>query len=144
MTNLRCEPRTDPRSCFPVSECVTKMDTTDGQFILQQMEAIAAAPVHGDIDEGLPISKEPTSKKLLIFDLNKVLIYRKPFSSYHIPRPHVKDFIKGMGNRFDIGVWTSMTKKNGKKVVDSLFDEYFHSGHKLLFQWFQVNGCCFQ
>jgi hypothetical protein len=76
-------------------------------------------------------------KKLLIFDINKVLLYRQPKTSRYYLRPHAHEFIASMASRFNLAVWTSMTKSSGKRILDELF---YSKSVPLLFHWFQ-NRC---
>jgi hypothetical protein len=43
-------------------------------------------------------------KKLLIYDLNKVLLYRYPESAHYALRPHAQSFVEGLVAMYDIGV----------------------------------------
>lgn len=80
--------------------------------------------------------KMSTQKKdiLLIFDLNKVLVIRKPMSSQYVPRPFVKEFLKYMSARFKIAIWTSAKKSNVLDIVNSLF---LSRNIPLEFEWYQ-------
>ena len=75
-------------------------------------------------------------KKLLIFDMNKVLMRRRAYPNLqsYILRPHVHSFLQEMNMHFQLAVWTSMTRRRGKPIVDSLFRDL---GISLLFVWFQ-------
>ena len=73
-------------------------------------------------------------KKLLIFDLNGVLIYKKKKrsrSKTFTIRPHAKDFIEAMGERFELAVWTSRSIEKAQVIVDTLFPS-----NNLLFIWY--------
>eukprot|EP01035_Chromulina_nebulosa_P039102 gene39102-52838_t len=75
-------------------------------------------------------------KKLIIFDLNHVLIFRpKKFSEKFILRPHAKQFLHEIAQRFAVGVWSSMSKKVGRPIVESVFQDI-----QLEFRLFQ-NHC---
>lgn len=76
-------------------------------------------------------------RKLLIFDINKVLLYRQAKTSYFKIRPYAHEFIAGMSERFTLAVWTSMTKKCAKPILAELFPR---GGVPLLFNWYQ-NMC---
>ncbi|KDP27261.1 hypothetical protein JCGZ_19960 [Jatropha curcas] len=65
-------------------------------------------------------------KKLLILDLNGVLIDMK------FRRPFCLGFLKFCFERFEVGIWSSRTKKNIDKVIDYLMGDL---KHKLLFCW---------
>lgn len=60
--------------------------------------------------------------KLLVLDLNKVLIYRHPFSStgYEL-RPYAMDFIKRMSKLFVLAIWSSAKKETVKRLTKKLF-----------------------
>jgi hypothetical protein len=76
-------------------------------------------------------------RKLLIFDVNKVLLFRQPKSPRYQVRPYAHEFIKGMSERYTIGVWTSMTKRFAVPILAELFPP---GGPQLKFQWYQ-NRC---
>lgn len=76
-------------------------------------------------------------KKLLIMDLNKVLLYRKKGSKNFIPRPHVSHFLKEMSKRFHLAIWTSMQKHSAHRLQEEMFG---NQKIALLFIWFQ-NRC---
>lgn len=76
-------------------------------------------------------------RKLLIFDINKVLLYRQAKTSYFKVRPFAHEFIAGMSERFTLAVWTSMTKKCAKPILSELFPR---DSAPLLFNWYQ-NRC---
>ncbi|KAK9926138.1 hypothetical protein M0R45_023383 [Rubus argutus] len=88
-------------------------------------------------------------KKLLILDVNGLLadIVQMEFSipSRYKPdkiisgkavfkRPFCDDFLQFCFDRFNVGVWSSRTKKNVDSVIDFLLGD---SRHKLLFCWNQ-------
>jgi hypothetical protein len=52
-------------------------------------------------------------------------------------RPYAHEFIKGMSERYTIGVWTSMTKRFAVPILAELFPP---GGPQLKFQWYQ-NRC---
>jgi hypothetical protein len=84
-----------------------------------------------------PIEIRGPMKKLLIFDLNQVLIDRIPMTLNFIFRPYVLEFLHKMEEHYTLAVWTSTSKSYGKRIVKQLFLE---NGISLLFQWFQ-NRC---
>lgn len=47
-------------------------------------------------------------RKLLVFDLNKVLIFRKQYSSQYKLRPHATEFLRAMAKRFKLGKTTTV------------------------------------
>jgi len=71
---------------------------------------------------------------ILIFDLNKVLIYRKSLSSEFVLRPYVIEFLLEVSKWFQIGIWTSGKKKNVYDVIDMLF---ITNNIPLTFVWYQ-------
>jgi hypothetical protein len=75
-----------------------------------------------------------SSRKLLILDVNKVLVYRKNKCSTYFPRPFVVEFLKEMSTHFKLAIWTSMKKSSARKLMCNLFRS---EGIKLLFVWFQ-------
>jgi hypothetical protein len=72
--------------------------------------------------------------KLLILDLNKVLLYRIKGCDKFIPRPSALEFLRAMAQRFVLGVWTSMKRHSGHRVLQELFEQ---NDIPLLFVWFQ-------
>lgn len=76
-------------------------------------------------------------RKLLVFDINKVLLHRQAKSSYFKIRPHAYAFIAGMSERYTLAVWTSMTRKSAKPILAELFPQQHIP---LLFNWYQ-NRC---
>jgi len=72
--------------------------------------------------ESLLLSPESQeTKRLLIFDLNKVLISKvKNTSFYHI-RPFASEFLHDLSKVYTFAVWTSMKKNTVKKIIKSLF-----------------------
>jgi hypothetical protein len=75
------------------------------------------------------------SKKLLILDVNKVLVSRNKGSQEYVPRPFVSDFLKQMSETFILAIWTSMRKNSSKKLISELFIDH---GIPLLFVWYQA------
>ena len=75
-----------------------------------------------------------TIKKLLIFDLNGVLIYtrkkNKKNNNFTL-RPNVLEFIDAMSKRYQLAVWTSKTFERAGYIVQQLFKSY-----DLLFTWY--------
>ncbi|PQM36675.1 uncharacterized protein Pyn_25451 [Prunus yedoensis var. nudiflora] len=92
-----------------------------------------------------------SKKKLLILDINGLLADIVP-QEFSIPkrykpditisrkavfkRPFCDDFLQFCFDRFNVGVWSSRTKKNVDMVVDFLLGD---SRHKLLFCWGEYN-----
>ena len=79
--------------------------------------------------------KEMSSKKLLIVDLNKVLLCKnKHRKSSVFLRPYLNEFINEMMRLFDVAVWTSGKDQTMKKAMNEIF------GNKqkyLVFYWTQ-------
>jgi len=75
-------------------------------------------------------------KKLLILDINNVLVSRSKFgcSSFNI-RPHCKEFLLSMNDRFSLALWTSMKKKTAKLFINILLGEL--PTIALKFIWYQ-------
>ena len=76
-------------------------------------------------------------RKLLVFDINKVLLHRQAKTSFFKIRPYAYEFIAGMSQRYTLAVWTSMTKKSAKPILADLFPQQHIP---LLFNWYQ-NRC---
>ncbi|CAN1197204.1 Uncharacterized FCP1 homology domain-containing protein C1271.03c [Linum perenne] len=95
------------------------------------------------------ITFSPHSKKLLILDLNGLLVDvvslppkdHKPDKRVGIKsffaRPFYLDFLKFCFERFEVAVWSSRTKKNIDILVDYLFGDMKNS---LLFCW-DLSNC---
>ena len=77
-------------------------------------------------------------RKLIIFDINKVLLFRQAKTSRYIIRPHAHEFIASMSERYTIAVWTSMTKRFAVPILAELFPP--DRKPILLFRWYQ-NRC---
>ncbi|KAI7748674.1 hypothetical protein M8C21_020260, partial [Ambrosia artemisiifolia] len=85
-------------------------------------------------------------KKLLVLDVNGLLVdivadpdeYHKPdtviASKAVFKRPFCDDFLEFCFQRFNVGVWTSRTRKNINRVLDFLMRD---TQHQLLFCWDQ-------
>ncbi|KAF2282315.1 hypothetical protein GH714_043844 [Hevea brasiliensis] len=85
-------------------------------------------------------------KKLLILDINGLLADFVPYCSNAytadviisrksvFKRPFCDDFLQFCFDKFNVGVWSSRTKKNLDKAIDFLMKD---SRHKLLFCWHQ-------
>lgn len=73
-----------------------------------------------------------STRKLLVIDLNKVLISRKPMTSFYSIRPHAREFLSEMAKLFDLAVWTSMTNTSAKPIIRDLF-----VADCLVFRWYQ-------
>lgn len=84
------------------------------------------------------------TKKLLIFDLNHVLLDRTPLTSRFTLRPHVHSFLLEMSQYFTLAIWSSMKKsKHSKQLVREVFrfeDMEPSARVPILFAWFQ-NHC---
>ncbi|KAM3307929.1 putative protein isoform X1 [Capsicum chacoense] len=90
----------------------------------------------------------PSSKKLLVLDINGLLLDILPL--YYVPyrlkpdiiisgkavfrRPFHDDFLQFCFERFNVGVWSSRIKRNMELVLDFLLGD---AKHKLLFCWDQ-------
>lgn len=86
------------------------------------------------------------TKKLLILDVNGLLadIVSYVSAGYQanivvsgksvFKRPFCDDFLRFCFEKFDVGVWSSRTKRNVNPLIDFLFGD---SRHKLLFCWDQ-------
>ncbi|KAJ6678133.1 NUCLEAR LIM INTERACTOR-INTERACTING FACTOR-RELATED [Salix viminalis] len=86
------------------------------------------------------------TKKLLILDVNGLLadIVSNVSVGYQanlvvsgksvFKRPFCDDFLRFCFQKFDVGVWSSRTKRNLNPLIDFLFGD---SRHKLLFCWDQ-------
>ena len=73
-------------------------------------------------------------RKLLILDLNGVLIHskkKKNRNNKFTLRPHVHSFIYAMSKRYQLAVWTSKTFERAESIVQQLFHSY-----DLLFTWY--------
>lgn len=56
-------------------------------------------------------------KRLLIFDLNKVLVFRVKNTNLYDIRPFAAEFLRGLSDEYTFAVWTSMKQKTAKKIV---------------------------
>jgi hypothetical protein len=77
-------------------------------------------------------------RKLLVIDLNGVLIHRTSLHNY-VARPYMYDFLNFISDRCDIAIWTSATTKTMKKLISTLFT--FETGFdksRFLFMWSQT------
>jgi hypothetical protein len=83
-------------------------------------------------------SPPPHMKKLLIFDLNKVLICKNKHrrTSFFL-RPNVLNFVTEMMEIYEIAVWTSGKKETMDKAMTQIFGNKMNI---LLFYWTQ-NDC---
>lgn len=88
-------------------------------------------------DGVVPTQTAVKPKRLLVFDLNKVLIYRIPHSSQYIVRPYAEEFLGAMSTCFELAIWTSMSKSSAKRILRHLFNP---NRVPLLFKWYQ-NRC---
>ncbi|CAK7323224.1 unnamed protein product [Dovyalis caffra] len=89
---------------------------------------------------------ECVSKKLLILDVNGLLADIVSYVSVGyqanvivsgksvFKRPFCDDFLRFCFEKFNVGVWSSRTRRNVNELIDSLFGD---SRHKLLFCWDQ-------
>lgn len=87
------------------------------------------------IEEGIS-----SGRKLIVFDLNGVLIHRTSVSDYII-RPGAIELLKYLSARCSLAIWTSAKKDTVKRIFRRLFDEL--SGFEttsFLFVWNQ-NQC---
>lgn len=60
------------------------------------------------------------NKKLIVFDLNGVLIYRQTSYEYVI-RPYALDMLNYLADRCDLAIWTSAKKTTVKRLFRTLF-----------------------
>ena len=88
-------------------------------------------------DEAQLIEERSMKKKLLIFDINKVLVTRKPMTTHYRIRPHAHEFVADMAERYELAVWTSMTKKCAKPILADVFPP---DRFDLACRWYQ-NKC---
>jgi hypothetical protein len=78
-----------------------------------------------------------------VFDLNHVLIHRKPTVHYKqrqmlIMRPHAMDFLLHMSKRFTLALWSSATRATCKAICNCLFTvEDGFDKSRFLFVWDQ-------
>ncbi|KAK9272911.1 hypothetical protein L1049_003290 [Liquidambar formosana] len=109
---------------------------------------VAISIVNGKNNQSHSSPKRPLvgrlRKKLLILDVNGLLadIVSPPPKDYKadikiarraiFKRPFCSDFLKFCFERFDVGIWSSRTKKNVERVIDYLMGDM---KHKLLFCW---------
>lgn len=61
------------------------------------------------------------TKRLLIFDLNKVLVSKLKNTSIFTIRPFAAEFLHDLSQEYILAVWTSMKKNTAKKIIKSLF-----------------------
>lgn len=74
-------------------------------------------------------------KKLIIFDLNKVLLYRTPHRKSYKVRPFAQDFIHMASLLYRMAVWTSGSIKRCSRMVNALFQNT-NKYSPLLFAWY--------
>lgn len=110
------------------SDCVPKKMNKKAK--LRAMSQLLATP-----GPNIYVNIHNVPRKLIIFDINKVLLYRQAKSSKYIIRPYAHEFIAGMSERFTIAVWTSMTKRFAKPIIAELFPP---DRAPLLFYWNQT------
>ena len=65
---------------------------------------------------------------------NEVTENARVGSFYVYERPHVRDFIEWVHEHFEVGVWSSATERNTKKLVEYVWGEHVH---KVAFIWGQ-------
>ena len=77
------------------------------------------------------------NKKLIVLDLNGVLIYRKK-SIIFTPRPYTKNFLDYLfeSNKYEVMIWSSAIPKNVEYIVNNVFKEY---QNKILLKWNRSN-----
>lgn len=75
-------------------------------------------------------------KKLLILDINNVLVSRSKFgcSDFNI-RPHFREFLLSMNDRFSLAIWTSMKMKTARQFINILLRELPTIAFKFI--WYQ-------
>lgn len=76
--------------------------------------------------------------KLLVLDLNGVLIHRRQFSSSdYILRPHALEFVKRMSMHYVLAIWSSAKKDTVKKLTKKIFQPEKFCRSRFLFIWNQ-------
>lgn len=78
---------------------------------------------------------EGSNKKLLIFDLNGVLVTRNRETKEIVPRPGLKAFLDWCFQHFEVAFWSSGQKHNIGRIVFSAVG--FKRVKRLLFLWGQ-------
>lgn len=82
-----------------------------------------------------------TNRKLVVLDLNGVLIYRNKKTSSFVLRPYAITFLNYLAERCELAMWTSSKKTTVKRLFQTLFTAesgFCHS--RFLFVWCQ-NRC---
>ena len=89
-------------------------------------------------------SQTTMPKKLLIFDLNRVVMHRKELTSHFHLRPYALPFIKGLSLKFTVALWSSMKRKTAKKMKTffSSLNETAPNNQMFLFEWYQNKCVC--
>ncbi|KAL3613177.1 hypothetical protein CASFOL_042963 [Castilleja foliolosa] len=123
----------------------------DGNISLKQLESVKGVTTEV-VNECINVEVGGsfagcTGKKLLVLDVNGVLAdisadvpdeyvpdAELNFNKKVIKRPHCDDFLKFCFERFNVGVWTSRTKKNLEPVLEAVLGTDMY---KLLFIWDQ-------
>jgi hypothetical protein len=125
-----CEPK-------PLSNKERRMLKRQQLVLDRPRETVKKQKIAEDIVASTQTSVQSTSsslRKLLILDVNKVLIYRNNKCSNYLPRPFVIEFLKEMSTHFQLAVWTSVKKSTAKRLMSNLFRS---EGINLLFTWYQ-------
>eukprot|EP00759_Apiculatamorpha_spiralis_P020451 PhF_6_TR25802/c0_g1_i1/m.36409 len=65
------------------------------------------------------LSNASQGVKLIIFDMNGVMVNRKNKASV-VSRPGLVPFLQSMGSQFALGVWTSAMAHNAKKALEAV------------------------
>ncbi|OVA04826.1 NLI interacting factor [Macleaya cordata] len=98
---------------------------------LQKEEKTTSPTNYGVVKKDINVNSS-RKKKLLVLDLNGLVVDVVRYS--YFKRPFCDDFLKFCFENFNVGVWSSRTKRNLDKVVDFIMGD---SKHKLLFCWDQ-------
>lgn len=117
-------------------------DSTASTSELGSVQANGSQPINQALGKASGCSR----KKLLVLDVNGLLADIVPNERVQyqpdtiistkavFKRPFCDDFLQFCFERFNVGVWSSRTKKNVERVLDFLFR---NKGYKLLFCWDQ-------
>eukprot|EP01041_Mallomonas_annulata_P012997 gene12997-27427_t len=102
---------------------------------------------HHILHSSTPVTQvEMSCTKLLILDLNKVLILRKLNKKSYNLRPFLTEFLTVMSSYFQLALWTSGGEHKSKRIVTKIFDKVPNKNDvssagnmvsALLFEWYQ-------
>ena len=68
--------------------------------------------------------------KLLVLDLNGVLIRRKPYpETTYTVRPYCREFLAHFASLYRLAVWTSISRARGKEILADLFPSCTYVRH---------------